>query len=147
MRTCKQKTYSSRCLIALTFLLFNLPSVFAQTVTNNNNTGYPQNAIVQGTEIESVQVTNGNLHIEIPIYRAKGRGQDTDTGSKFLLDSKGWGFTTQCGQGICTDHPSPDFGSNVTLTARSLQNYDVRYQGSDVSCIGTYMYSLKSNLV
>src|ERR1700730_7141283 len=95
-----------RVVVVLLAVAFGASSANSQTVANSNNTGYPENAIVQGTEIESVQATNGNLHIQIPIYSSAGRG--LGVAYWLLLDSKGWAFSTQCANGICTDHPTPD---------------------------------------
>lgn len=123
---------------------FSVPAL-AQTLTSDNDTGYPENAIVQGTKIESVQVNNGNLHVEIPIYSAPGRG--LDTAFSFVLDTKGWSFRTQCAQGVCTDHPFPAPNSNVTLTVHGPFDYDIAKSTTAVSCSGAFIYELLSNVV
>ena len=120
--------------------------VRSQSVTNSNNTGYPPNAIIQGTEIESVQITNRNLHIEIPIYTSKGRA-GLDVTYKFVLDSKGWTFSTQCSQGVCTDHPNTDINSNVVLTLRDPLSTHLNSKGSNLTCGGVHIYDLKSNVI
>ena len=124
------------------------PAVFSQTVSNENNTGFPENGIVKGTDIESVQVTNGNVHIEIPIYKSPGRG--LDVAYRFLLDSKGWGFATVCGGGVCTDHPNIASNANPILTVKGPFTYVTSYKGSALYCgdgMIQYIYDKKSNVV
>src|SRR5215471_9677095 len=66
-----------------------------QTVTNASNIGTPANGIYSGSDFESVQLNNGNLHIEIPVWSLHGRG--LGTGASFVYDSSGWGNThTHC---------------------------------------------------
>jgi len=133
-------------LVAILYSTFLVSRVCSQSVTNSNNTGYPPNAVIQGTEIESVQITNGNLHIEIPIYTSKGRA-GLDVTYKFVLDNKGWTFSTQCSQGVCTDHPNTDVNSNVVLTLRDPLSTHLNSKLTSLTCGGVYMYDLKSNVI
>src|ERR1700745_3260126 len=78
---------SSR-LIAFLFCIFTLcPRLLAQ-IDKSTDTGFPPYGVFGGGKIDTVQLNSGNLHIEIPIWRARGRGIDTN--AKYLYDSKVW---------------------------------------------------------
>jgi RHS repeat-associated protein len=84
-------------------------SISTAQVSNQLNTGYPENGIFHGTEIESVQINNGGLHVEIPIFQAKARG--FNIASKVAYNSKAWTFHTRCftsGGGFCEDDVQGD---------------------------------------
>src|SRR5258708_1121587 len=91
-------------------------STRAQDVTNQLNTGIPENGIFHGTDIESVQVTNGNLHIAIPIWSTAGR--NLGAGYQFLLDNKGWDYSVHCNPtyGTCSAAVVTEQFSNMSLT-------------------------------
>lgn len=130
--------------VIVTFLSSYLPAR-AQDVTNATNTGYPENAIVQGTNIESVQVTNGNLHVHIPIWSAKGRG--LNTGGFMVYDSKEWSFSNHCfTSGICVDTVIAEPGNNMILTAHGAKDYSVSYKTVSRSCSGV-VDTVKTNVV
>jgi len=61
-------------------LLFAFSSVVFRAIRHERErmSGLPGKTAVffLGSDIESVQVTNGNLHVDIPIWGAKGRGLD-----------------------------------------------------------------------
>src|SRR3954469_17085672 len=56
--------------------------------TNNLNIGLPVNGSFSGSDVDSVQLNSGNLHIEIPLYSLGGRGLSEDF--KYVYDSHGW---------------------------------------------------------
>ena len=93
--------------------LFTTPLALAQDPINPTNTGQPANGVFSGTDIESVQVGNGNLHIDIPAWSVKGRGLDTSV--HFIYDNKGWSYTTSCGGPvpICTDNVQLALGNDL----------------------------------
>src|SRR6266852_579412 len=81
----------------------------ASQVSNQLSTGYPENGIFHGSEIDNVQINNGGLHVEIPISGAKGRG--LSTAAKVIYNSKNWTFHTRCftaGGGFCEDDVGAD---------------------------------------
>src|SRR5215510_11728598 len=41
---------------------------------NDSTTGFPEHGLFHGSGIESVQLNNGNSHIEIPLVHVPGRG-------------------------------------------------------------------------
>src|SRR5467141_1814936 len=117
---------NSKFRVLLTTALFGMlflssRPTFGQTLTPDTANGYPEHSIIHGTEIESVQLNDLNLHIELPIYSSKGRG--LDSGSFFVLDTKGWGFNSSCSHGVCTDKPASQPGSNVTLTVHGPADF------------------------
>jgi RHS repeat-associated protein len=50
--------------------------------------GLPANGAFDGSDFDTVQLNNGNLHIELPLYSLPGRGLDVSV--KLVYDSKGW---------------------------------------------------------
>jgi len=56
--------------------------------TGNQAAGLPMNGSFQGSDIDHVQLNNGNLHIEIPLYTLSGRGLGVAV--RYVYDSKGW---------------------------------------------------------
>ncbi len=109
------------------FLGLSILSVFAlaanaQRVTNSANIGHPENGLFQGTDVESVQLNNLNLHIEIPVWSTAGRGPGV--GYKYAYDNKKWEFRTTCTpQGVCSDTPT---------------------KGGKLSIVGSFDYALTS---
>jgi RHS repeat-associated protein len=89
-------------------LSFAAPHLISQ-VSNQLNTGYPENGVFRGTDIETVQMNNGGLHVDIPIFSAKARGFNVS--SKVIYNSKSWTFRTRCftsGGGFCEDDVGSD---------------------------------------
>jgi len=125
---------SAKCLLALTFWLLS-SSLYL------SGQGYPDGGIFHGTEIESVDLTSGNLHIQIPVHQEKGRG--LNTGTSFVFDTHFWKFYTFCsGLAGCTDVPS---FSVTPLTIQgpndytlSLKNVGYAYPGGSFSGGITY---------
>jgi RHS repeat-associated protein len=91
--------------LALCFILAACGMSYGQTDTipDPTQTGFPEHGVFQGSNVESVQVNNGNLHIQIPLVRMKGRGPAYFV--NFVYDTKGWNireFCHQASQLICT---------------------------------------------
>jgi hypothetical protein len=78
---------SQNLLSAFMFVTLVASSVLAQE-TGNQAAGLPMNGTFQGSDIDSVQLNNGNLHIEIPLYTLSGRGLGVAV--RYIYDSKGW---------------------------------------------------------
>lgn len=96
-------------ILALKTALFSLLTILAsssalsQDITNPLNIGLPKNGDFSGSDFESVQLNNGNLHIEIPLWTIPGRG--LPVGFKYVYDDKGYYFSTTCDRyGFCHDH-------------------------------------------
>jgi RHS repeat-associated protein len=93
---------------------------FAQSPSNSHNFGLPDNASFHGSEIDNVQLNNGNLHIEIPLYSVSGRGPAA--GFKYVYDSKGWfAYTLNWAAGTPVYIKPMGYGDNG-LGARPFQN-------------------------
>jgi RHS repeat-associated protein len=59
---------------------------------NVNNVGLPMNGVFSGGSIDSVQLGNGNLHVDIPLLHLPGIGMDTDI--HFVYDNQLFNTTT-----------------------------------------------------
>jgi RHS repeat-associated protein len=57
----------------LLLILFVPNRVVAQDPTGYA-TGFPPNGVFDGSDFDTVQTSNGNLHIHVPLYQVKGRG-------------------------------------------------------------------------
>jgi RHS repeat-associated protein len=119
---------------ALSALLLYALLAVGQTASTELNTGYPENAIFHGSDIDNVQINNGNLHISIPVWSVKGRGLDTSFG--FVYNNKGWTFNTHCNTtyGICSDAVTPEPGDTMSLTALGPLDYQFSWKSSSVQC-------------
>src|ERR1700722_19376435 len=88
--------------LAASVCCFFVAPAFTQDLTNPLNIGLPANGVFSGTDFDSVQLNNGNLHIEIPLWSTKGRGLSVDY--KYVYDNKGWYINEHCDRvGYCTD--------------------------------------------
>src|SRR5215469_2480350 len=56
------------------FLLTPMGFAQDQDIVNQLNIGLPPNGVFSGSDFDSVQINNGNLHIELPLWSMKGRG-------------------------------------------------------------------------
>src|SRR5579864_924860 len=105
----------------------------AQSVNNNTNGGYPENGVFHGSDLESVQVNNGNNHIHLPTVSVKGRG--LDAAAAFLYDNKGWYLRTVCDNlGTCSDAAWPETGNSMILAARGSFSYSVTNTTQNLTC-------------
>jgi RHS repeat-associated protein len=124
-------SYANTCRIAALFLiLLAARATQGQGVPKELNTGYPENSIFHGSEIDNVQLQNGNLHVTIPIWSAKGRG--LNTGFNFVYDNHGYRFTTHCytgGGGFCQDTVTVDPLSPMVLTGLGPLDYQFSTPG------------------
>jgi RHS repeat-associated protein len=75
------------CLVLAAVLMLMICPVQGQE-TANQAIALPMNGTFQGSDIETVQLNNGNLHIEIPLYSLSGRGPGVAV--RYVYDSKGW---------------------------------------------------------
>lgn len=97
-------------------LLFVGISCQAQSDSGNkNNIGLPDNGAFSGSDFDSIQLQNGNLHIEIPLPSNPGRG--VSLVQKYVYDNRGWKFNGTCNKisGLCTDTVTTMDGSHMLL--------------------------------
>lgn len=63
--------------------------IYAQTSSLPlNQVGLPDNGTFQAGTIDSIQLNNGNLHVDIPLLHLPGIGMDTDI--HFIYDNQVW---------------------------------------------------------
>src|SRR6267142_2921359 len=93
----------------------------AQNVSNNNNGGAPQNAAFRGSDLDTIQVNNGNLMIRIPLWELPGRS--ISSGQSFVYNSKGFHMTQFCGT-TCNYNVKPmdvnQMGWTLTSASQSV---------------------------
>lgn len=119
--------------VAAVSLFLLLASSAQGQIPNQLNTGYPDNGVFHGSDIDNVQINNSGLHIEIPIYQAKGRG--LNVGAKVVYNSKGWVFKTRCftsGGGFCEDDVQGDPLGNTTFAFYG--GFDYIFSASSRNC-------------
>ena len=88
--------------------------LFAQDQSNGTAVGFPPGSSFSGSSVESVQSSNGNLHIQIPLWTLPGRGVSTT--EFFIYDSKGWYVSETCpGQGECSYQVLPETGNSMQM--------------------------------
>jgi RHS repeat-associated protein len=113
-------------------LFFAAPNLTSQ-VSNQLNTGYPENGVFRGSDIETVQMNNGGLTVNIPIFSAKARG--FNVASKVIYNSKSWTFHTRCftsGGGFCEDDVVSDALGYPGLVFAGA--FDYMFHGSSRTC-------------
>jgi RHS repeat-associated protein len=94
-------------------------------------TGFPENGVFEGSSFDSVQMNNGNLHLQIPFKCVPGRGQNHCY--VYSYDNRGWyyhGTTLPSGGTIV--NPRPEAGNSMQwrlplnemnyLVRRNIQN-------------------------
>ena len=85
-----------KCVLALWLSLFIfLATGYGQTPSANyspnvGQVGLPSNGVFSGGSIDTIQLNNGNLHIDIPLLHFSGIGMDTDI--HFTYDSRVFGI-------------------------------------------------------
>ncbi len=132
--------------IALLICLFT--RILVAQNSDPSGTGYPENAVYHGGDLDSVQLGNGNLHLEIPIWSAKGRG--LDTGAKFVYDSKVWTIDWyDGGLGYVYGSVNTRLFSKPNIHVENSSGYFIYYETGILDCEGisggpfvTYSYSL-----
>ncbi len=132
-------------------LLYWTGVAFAQGAPNGYQIGFPPHGDFSGTDFENVQLNNGNLHIEMPLWTAAGRGPSV--GFKYVYDSLGWGFNENCNRfsGDCIDHVTPApgkagvVGNHLRFTLVGPESYQFSMLRQQSVCSGTgitiYIYS------
>jgi RHS repeat-associated protein len=127
----------------------------AQAAPNDYQIGTPTHGDFSGTGFESVQLNNGNLHIEIPLWSAAGRGPSV--GFNYVYDSLGWGYNETCNRftGLCTDSVTANpvkagvVANHLKLTLVSLMGYQVKSTHVSYTCSGNiqvtnYSYNMSA---
>src|SRR5260370_761476 len=56
-------------LVCFTFLITSFAAAQDPTqITDGINVGLPENGVFDGSDFDTIQVTNGKLHVEVPLY-------------------------------------------------------------------------------
>jgi hypothetical protein len=136
-------------LSAFSCFLLHAVTTQAQFAVNPTNTGLAPNGVFSGTSIENIQINNGNLHVDIPVWAVKGRGLDTEV--HFIYDNKGWTSTTLCietrGNPVCTDSIQPTPGNHMILGALSPWSGGVSNLTRSQTCAApTVNVTLRTNM-
>src|SRR5215831_1221666 len=129
--------------VFVSILLLACPIFGSGQVANDLNTGYPENSIFHGSEIENVQLQNGNLHVNIPIWSAAGRGLNTSF--HFVYNNHGYRLVTQSftgGGGFCQDTVGVDPLSPMILKGYGPMDYEFSSGAKSISCGGIFTHSL-----
>jgi len=118
----------SKAVPVLCFLLwFPCLRVFGQDVTNPLNVGFPANGEFSGSDFDNVQINNGNLHIEIPVWSDKGRGLGVSL--KYIYDNKGWTATETCDKlGFCNAKIRMETGGSTVFKLLGPFGYSVTHK-------------------
>jgi len=100
------------------------PACAAQDVYNEINVGTPPNGLLHGGEVDTVQINNGNLHIEIPLWSLKGRGS-VPSGAIFALNTKEWTakFTTNRQTGEISATIRPESNGTMSGVVRDIHYF------------------------
>ena len=105
--------------IVVSLLLCAFPLAAQTDTANMNAVGFPETGSFTGSDIESVAVGNGNLHVHIPLYSTPGRG--VGRAGAMVYDSKDFVLTQNC-TNQCSYIISPVLGNNViTVTQAGIQ--------------------------
>ena len=81
-----------RCYSILLFLSATLAIAQTPYTPDVGKVGLPENGTFSGGSIDTVQLNNGNLHIDIPLLHLPGIGMDTDL--HLIYDNKVWNTQT-----------------------------------------------------
>src|SRR5438445_13586300 len=73
---------------SLALFVAGIASVSFSQNTPSQAIGLPVNGAFSGSDFDLVQLNNGDLHIELPLYSESGRGLSTEF--KYVYDNKGW---------------------------------------------------------
>jgi RHS repeat-associated protein len=130
-------------------LVSALVCINAATAQQNSGptaVGFPEGGHFIGSEIESVQVNNGNLHVHLPLWSLPGR--DVTPTAAYVYDSKGWYPSIVCGVGTCSYSVAPETGNTMQMSINASSATAVTTQltlrqtcGDD----GTTRYTLIGN--
>ena len=134
---------SAACLIAFLWIVVGVS--FAQGDTASQAIGLPPHGAFDGSDFDTVQLNNGNLHIEIPLYSIGGRGLSVPV--SLVYDSKGFcEYTTNPIQGtpinvyprqICSTSTAPPAQNMAwTLAAPLANGTGDGFATSTYSCTG-----------
>jgi hypothetical protein len=81
--------------------------LWGQSTSASVATGFPENGVFEGSSFDSIQMNNGNLHIQIPFITLPGRHRSYQY--IYSYDNRGWGFKTiDRGDGVTIQSVRPE---------------------------------------
>src|SRR5262249_45493481 len=119
-------------------LVMALSSTLAAQQGNSEIIGLPPHGVFSGGTFDSVQTNNGNLHIEIPLWSAKGRGLGTMY--KLVYDNKGWTTEWSCDTTDCYSWVLPS--GNMQWTLATALTYNLQLTPANTGCSGGGIWGL-----
>jgi RHS repeat-associated protein len=129
-----------RAAIPLVYCLaFSRAPLFGQAATGPIDIGFPPNAVFHGSDLDFVNLDNGNLHIEIPLWSTNGRGMPV--GYRLVYDSKGFTRSDYCAKdGSCSSAIDTAPGSHMIMVLIGPFAYTLQTKGVFQKC-GTQLNS------
>src|SRR5215475_13216777 len=108
-------------LLHLSIVVTVLSAFLCAQQTNSTIIGLPAHGIFSGNAFDSIQLNNGNLHIEIPLWSDKGRGLDSSY--SLVYDNKGWTVNQSCNTFYCDAFidPSGNMQWNLAVPSYNLE--------------------------
>jgi YD repeat-containing protein len=121
-------------LISLMVLASSFPGVVqAQTANNSVNVGFPETGVFEGSDFDSVQMNNGNLHIQIPFSSIPGRGLSWDVIDTY--DNKGWTVIIQTlSNGFESGRVFPEGRASMQWNLSTPTSYWVTFKRGGAPC-------------
>jgi hypothetical protein len=92
-------------IVCVWFVLLSSIFSLAQDPSAGSTGGTPSGAFLQGSDIDNVQLNNGNLMIKIPLWSTPGRG--ISTGEFLIYNSKGYYMSETCSGTTCNFSVKP----------------------------------------
>ena len=106
---------------------------FAQNSVGPIDIGFPPNAVFHGSDLDHVNLDNGNLHIEIPLWSTNGRGMPV--GYRLIYDSKGFTSTDHCTRdGSCSSVIQAAPGNHLIMLLVGPFGYSMQRKGPLQRC-------------
>jgi RHS repeat-associated protein len=109
--------------------------LLGQSTSASVATGFPENGAFEGSSFDSIQMNNGNLHIQIPFLTLPGRNRSYHY--LYSYDNRGWGFKTfNQGNGVTVQSVIPETFNGMSFRLPDpLGGFDVsRIVTDNVQC-------------
>ncbi len=121
--------------LTVSLLVLALPA-WAQDVNNSVNIGFPANGVFDGSDFDTIQLNNLDLHLEIPLWTYPGRGLPVSF--KYVYDNRGWYLKTTCPHFAdgCVDVVRPEPGNNMILHLAVPTDYHYTSKYGPMNCNG-----------
>ncbi len=124
-------------LVCFTFLITSFAAAQDPTqITDGINVGLPENGVFDGSDFDTIQVTNGKLHVEVPLYSSKGRGLDMYV--KFIYDAPSyWDNQITNNQGYVYDRYKMTAGGGWRIATPASFSLSTQFKTMGVCPVGS----------